>query len=149
MTVTIRSPARTDRRYPYMAVRAGFTPGAVIIQIAIADHVRGDIPGGNGGILATVTNAAPVIEAIKSRRVGTYVSKRGPIGKTHPFVLPNTNRGAIPGGIAFPLPHGYNTGIAIGIDVKPVHAGLLDGEGHVGRIHFVDLAAIQSSDPQI
>jgi len=55
----------------------------------------------------------------------------------------------VTGRVAFTLPHGYVGSVGVRIDVKAVIARLLNGERHIGRVHFIGLAVIKVTHAQV
>jgi hypothetical protein len=64
MAVMIRSPSRGNPRHPDVAVACVDTPGAVVVQVLIADEIGRNVPYGLRSIIVTVSILTPGIKRI-------------------------------------------------------------------------------------
>src|SRR4029077_3802666 len=73
MSIVIGSPTGGNRRNPNRTVLTHRAPGAVLVEFVGADHVGGNILVGAGVIFAVIAHAAPIVEAVESRRAGHLI----------------------------------------------------------------------------
>src|SRR5581483_9054177 len=83
----VGSPSRRYcRGNPNRTVGRDIAPGAVLVEILVADHVRRYIARCHDALFALVPNQAPVVKAVGSRSFIDLVCQRVSMLKTRAFV---------------------------------------------------------------
>src|SRR5262249_29004471 len=136
----VRRPSSGDgARGPNRAVVGVVAPGAVGVEVFVADHVAGDVTGGDLGVgLVAVAGLAPAIEIVgrgRSAELGGDVVEAGDAGGLA-GVYGEGRAAARDDGIA--AAHGDEGQAVIAIGIDAVVAGAQEGDGDVGGVDFED-----------
>ena len=146
-----RAPSRPPPgRVPDLAIIGGLLPVAVLVQVVIADHVRGNVATRNGIGIARVARFAETVEIVRRRQ-----ALDGDVGQcavVETVGLPGLHRAAdavlaVDGARA--LEHGHHRAVAVRRDIHAIGAGLAGDKRHGGRVHLVGLAALDPAHAQV
>ena len=150
MSVAVGGPIGTHAaRDPDVAVGRVGAPGAVRIQVLIADHVLRYIAGGGRAVVAAVAIARPAIEFIEARRVEVLVLAQA--GPCKAIRLPRVDdiRRVFAVHLTLSLAHDDRRGVAIGIHFDPVFAGLAQREGEIRRVDLEQLVGFEAAHADV
>ena len=150
MTVTIRRPAGGDAiGKPDVAIGCIGTPGAVRIEIFIANHILRHIAGGARVVVAAIAIAGPSIEFVAAPRVEILVLAQAGSGEA--VGLPRVNHVRRTVAIYFAAAPANDQGrrIAIGVHFDPVFAGFPQTQRKIRRIHFKYLVAFKTAHTHV
>ena len=145
MSVAIRRPVGGHAiRIPDVSVGGIDAPGAVRIEVLVADDVRRHVACGGRIVVAPVALVRPAVEFVEARRVdGLHVPQSG---SREAVLSPRIDRVGCAFAIglaAAPADHD-GRGVAVGIDVDAIGAGAAHGEGEVRRVDFEGLVGPQA-----
>ncbi len=150
MSVAIRRPAGGHAiRDPYVAVARVNAPGAVRIEVLIADHVGRYVAGGDRGVVAAIAIVRPAIEFVESRRFHILVLAQA---RPHePIRLSRIDdiRRVFAVHLTLAIAHDDRRRIAIGIHFDPVFAGSPEGEGEIRRIDLEHLVGFETAHANV
>jgi hypothetical protein len=132
-----------------MAVLGLFTPYAVVVEVFIADSSASDVARGEGTVFSFVADRAPAIEAVIGRRLGDRMRHRSAVCEFNLLVGLDAHGWPLASGVAFALADRNYGGIAVGVDIETVHAGLLNRERGVRRVDLVNFAAKEMADMEV
>ena len=150
MSVAVRRPVGGHAiRDPDVAVGRVDAPGAVRIEVLVADHVRRHIAGGDRVVVAAVAIARPAIEFVEARRVDVLVLAQA--GPREAIRLPRIDhvRRAFAVHLALALAHDDRRRIAVGIHLDPVFAGLPQREGEIRRVDLEHLVGLEAAHADV
>src|SRR6266852_863938 len=150
IAIAVRSPVRRNiTRIPNVAVFRFIAPVTVIIQIAVARRIAGNVLSGNRVVFLQVALRGPAVEAVRTRslfNVGLNVVCAIEFG-----ALTEVNFIGFAAGGHFALAANYRhaSGVAVFIHVDAKCSGLLDSESQIRGVHFVEIAFTQLGDAEI
>src|SRR5712691_8420242 len=150
IAIAVGGPARGNLGgIPNMPVPRLIAPGAVIIEVVVADHIARNVTRGNRVVFLQVALRGPTIEAVGTRRPIDVVFD---VFRTVEFgALAGMYfiRFAAGGDFTLAAEDGNSGGVAIFIHVNAKCSGLLHGESQVGSVDFVKIAFAEFAHAEI
>ena len=149
MPFAIRSPARRDAaREPDLAILRDGAPGAVLVELLIAGHLRRHVIRGREAALVIIARAAPFCERVARRALGRRGQRLRPADDCRVAGIDrDIERAADKAGAAFEHGDALRLVRPAGVDV--VNAGLQDPHRTARQIDLDALAFEKRADPQI
>jgi hypothetical protein len=128
---------------PDVAVGSIDPPGAVRVEILVANHVRRYVAGGDRGVVAAIARARPAIEVVGLRDGSVLVLAHS--GSHEAIGLPRVDHERCVFAVDLALAPAHDDGgrIAFGIHFDPVLARLPQREGDVRRVDLEHLVAFE------
>ena len=146
VAVPVRRPAAGHaRRRPDVAIVRIGAPGAVGIEVFVADDVGRDVARRHRGVAAAVAFARPAVQIVVTpRRQGLVVGQAGAV-ETVPASGVDRVRRAFAVDLGLTALHHDCRGVLVGVDLDAVFAASAQREGEIGRRDFKGLSRPQAA----
>ncbi|PYU87398.1 MAG: hypothetical protein DMG51_02360 [Acidobacteria bacterium] len=150
IAIAVRSPSGVNRSgIPNVAVFRLVTPGAVVVEVVITDHVARYVARGGRVVFFAVALSGPAVEAVGT---GSFLNDVVDAVRAGEFpALTGMHFIGLAAGGNFPLAanHGHTRRVAVFIYVKAKCPSLLHGESQVRGVNFVKVALAQFTDAEV
>ena len=150
MAVAIRRPARGHAvRRPDVAVARIDTPGAIAVEVFVADDFARDIARRDRALAAAVALARPAVQIVVApRRQRLVVGQAGAVEAIGAARIDGVGS-AIAIDLGHAALHRDRSRVVVGIDLDAVIAGPAQGEGQIRCGHFKALPRPQAAHAQL
>ena len=150
VAIAVRSPSGLNRcGIPNVAVFGLITPGAVVVEVVVADHVARYVVRGDRVIFFAVALSSPTVEAVGAGSLFNDVVDVVRAGEFPALTGMHFIGLAAGGNFTFAANHRHTRRVAVFININAKCASLLHGESQIRSVNLVEIAFAKFTDAEV